>query len=81
MQLPVSESAGSAQLVKSARICESALSPAEPQILLAVISCSLSAYAAHESAHSGAAASPLRPQGVIEFCMIALQSTLVVYRA
>ena len=78
MQLPVKESAGRAQLVKSARICVSAPESAVPQVSLAVISCSLSAYEAHDSAHSGRAASPESPHGCIEFCTIALQSTLVV---
>lgn len=78
---PVNEFAGSAQLVKSARICVSASEPALPQTSLAVISCSLCAYSAHDAAHSGAVASPVRPQGCAEFWMIALQSTLVVYRA
>lgn len=81
IQDPMSEVAGSAQLVKSARICETAPVPAVPQMLLAVISCSLSAYDAHDSAQSGRVASPDRLHGVIEFCIIALQSTLVVYRA
>ena len=41
MQDPESESAGRAQLVKSARIWLTASEPWFPQILLAAISCSL----------------------------------------
>lgn len=81
MQDPVMELAGRAQLVKSARICVSALLPAVPQMLLAAICCSLWAYSAHESAHSGRVAFPESPHGSMEFWMMALQSTLVVYRA
>jgi len=81
MHDPVKESAGSAQFVKSARICVSAPEPALPHTSLAVISCSLCAYSAQDAAHNGATASPVRSQGCAEFCMIALQSTVVVYRA
>jgi hypothetical protein len=78
IQLVVNESAGRAQFVKSARTCVSAPESAVPQTLLAVISCSLSAYAAQESAHKGLAASPARLHGWTEFCTMALQRTLVV---
>lgn len=78
---PLKESAGSAQFVKSARICVRASESAFPQMSLAVISCSLNAYSAHESAQRGREASLSRPQGSAEFCTIALQITLVVYRA
>lgn len=44
MQVPVSELAGRAQFVKSARICVNAFGPAEPHTSLAVMSSSLSAY-------------------------------------
>lgn len=81
MQLPVNELAGSAQFVKSARIWVRAPSPAVPQTSLAVISCSLSAYDAQDSAHSGLVASPVRPHGWMEFWIMALQMTLVVYLA
>jgi hypothetical protein len=43
MQLSVIDAAGSAQLVKSARIWVKAFGPAVPQTLLAVISSSLRA--------------------------------------
>jgi hypothetical protein len=46
-----------------------------------VISCSLWAYSAHESAQRGRVASLSSPQGSAEFCIMALQRTLVVYRA
>lgn len=81
MQEPDSELAGKAQLVKSARIWESALSPVVPHTLLAEISCSLCAYSAQESAHNGVIASPLKLHGVIEFCTMALHITLAVYLA
>lgn len=81
MHAPVNEFAGSAQSVKSARIWVSALDPALPQTLLLAISSSLCAKDAHVSAHSGRVALPDSPQGLIEFCTMALQSTLVVYLA
>lgn len=81
MHVPLKESAGSAQLVKSARIWLSALGPAVPQRLLAVISSSLCAYSEHVSAQSGVVAEPVRPHGVMEFCIMALHKTLVVYLA
>ena len=81
MQDPVSALAGRAQLVKSARIWVRASFPTDPQTLLAVISCSLSAYWAHDCAHNGRAASPERLHALMEFCTMALQRTLVVYRA
>ena len=81
MHCPLNEFAGRAQLVKSARICVRASEFELPHALLATISCSLWAYSAHESAQRGRVASPSSPQGSAEFCIIALQSTLVVYRA
>jgi hypothetical protein len=81
MQAPVNESAGSAQLVKSARICVSAYELGLSHTLLATISCSLCAYSAHESAQSGLESLADRSHGAAEFCTIALQSTLMVYRA
>jgi hypothetical protein len=78
---PLNEFAGRAQLVKSARICVRASEFEFPHTLLAVISCSLCAYSAHESAQRGRVASLSSPQGSAEFCIMALQSTLVVYRA
>lgn len=77
----VNESAGSAQFVKSARICVSASASGFAQTLLLVISSSLSAYEAHVSAQRGRVASPVRLHGVMEFCTMALQRTLVVYLA
>ena len=67
MQDPDSESAGNAQFVKSARICESAPVSGFAQTLLLVMSSSLCAYDAHVSAQSGLVASPVRVHGVIEF--------------
>jgi len=81
MHSPLREFAGSAQFVKSARICVRASEAALPQMSLAAISCSLWAYSAHESAQSGRVAAPSSPQGSAEFWIIALQSTLVVYLA
>lgn len=49
IQVPVNESAGSAQLVKSALIWLRALFPAVPHTLLAVMSSSLCAYSAWSS--------------------------------
>jgi hypothetical protein len=78
---PLNEFAGRAQLVKSARIWVRASESELPHTLLAAISCSLWAYSAQESAQRGRSAVPSSPQASAEFCIMALQSTLVVYRA
>lgn len=82
MQVPVNEFAGSAQFVKSALICESALLPGfEHSALSAMIMPSLSAFWAHVSAQTGRESAADRPHGVREFCIIALHITVVVKRA
>lgn len=82
MQEPVSELAGRAQLVKSARICELTLLLVVPQSSgVAAISCSLVAYSAQVSAQRGRDSSEDRSHESIEFCTIALHNTLVVYLA
>jgi len=78
---PLKEFAGRAQLVKSARIWVREFESEVPHTLLAAISCSLWAYSAQESAQRGRRAVPSSPHGSAEFCIMALQSTLVVYRA
>lgn len=76
------ESAGKAQLVKSARICEMALDPAVPQSSgLATIEASEMAKSAQVSAQSGLVALPVNWQSRTEFWMMELQRTLVVYLA
>lgn len=82
MQLPVNEFAGNAQFVKSALICESALLPGfEHRFGSAMIIASLSACWAQVSAQTGCDCAIDRPHVDLEFCIIALHSTVVVKRA
>jgi len=68
IQVPLSESAGKAQLVKSARIWLIALGPERPHSSgLAAMVCSLMANSAHVSAHSGRDALPEREHACTEF--------------
>ena len=82
MQLPLSELAGNAQLVKSALNWSAypSLRP-EQRSLLATMDSSLSASWAQESAHNGISSGPFTPQGCLEFWTMLLQMKLVVYRA
>jgi hypothetical protein len=73
------DAGGIEQSVKSALISLSAFGPLVPHSSgLAVISCSLIANWAHESAHSGLELLEVRPQGSMEFWTMALQITVVV---
>lgn len=80
MQVPVRESAGKAQLVKSARICDmycDEFAFLQKAVLMTMYS-SLVASRAQVSAQRGLAAVPVRSQASIEFCTMPLQSTLIV---
>ena len=80
--LPLNESEGKAQTVKSARIWSIARLLGLEQVSLSeIICCSLMACWAQVSAQSGCESLSEREHGFLEFCTIALQSTLVVYLA
>jgi hypothetical protein len=82
MQSGVRAPGGRAQFVKSARIMFSALGALVPHSsgVEAMVS-SLIEKAAHESAQSGRAAAPVRPQSCTEFWTMALHRNEAVYLA